>query len=427
MLPKKEYQRRISRLRSALRSLSQKSVAVISSAPFSIRNRDVQYPFRQESNFLYLCGSELEEATFLIFADDTKPVLLAPPVSPLKTLWEGQSESGSTVARRLGATLKETENQNEELRRLVRGYELLCFGNRPGTPSFQLASELIATASHRAQDLPQTFVTLDSVIEALRVKKSPAERSLIKEALKISEESLLEIIPMIRPGAKELEIAAALEARIKSRGASLAFASIVAAGPSAATLHYSAHSRTLRKDELLLIDFGAEVNGYAADVTRVFPVSGKFNGKLKTLYQGVLTAQYAAIDTVKARRKIADVCEAAASVITDTLVELKLLKGRKSSLIRKKEYARYFPHSIGHSLGLDVHDIGNLRASSEARIDSGMVLTIEPGIYLPEPKAGLPACGIRIEDDILVTNKGATVLSSSFPKEIDEIEALMQG
>ncbi len=225
----------------------------------------------------------------------------------------------------------------------------------------------------------------------------------------------------------EYQIAANIEYWFKLQDCGVAFPSIAAAGRSAATLHYQDHSQALRSSEMLLIDCGATYKGYAADITRVLPVSGRFDKQQARIYDAVLAAQLAAIAKIKHGVRILDVYNAAAKELCYVLRDLKIIKGKNiSKPLKDKAFAPWFPHGIGHSLGLDTHDIGKLRGNNDARLKAGMVFTVEPGLYFPKKIAGVAACGVRIEDDILVTKTGCRVLSAGFPKERQEIESLWE-
>jgi Xaa-Pro aminopeptidase len=258
----------------------------------------------------------------------------------------------------------------------------------------------------------------------MRLFKEPGEVKLIREAAAITNHALFETMPFVIPGQAESTIAATIEYWFRLQGATTGFNTIAATGPSAATLHYSHQSRALKRGDLLLIDCGAEHRLYSADITRVVPVGGVFSGPSKEVYEIVLAAQKAAIKAVKNNVLIRTVYDAAARELTHGLVSLGVLRGKVSALMAKKAYKPYFPHGIGHSLGLDVHDVGNLRGNNAAVLKSGMVFTIEPGLYFPKKVRNVPACGVRIEDDVLVTARGAEVLSVGFPKETREIESL---
>ena len=212
----------------------------------------------------------------------------------------------------------------------------------------------------------------------------------------------------------------------RARGADVAFSTIVGGGISAATLHYETAHRKLKNEDLLLVDLGAEYKLYAADITRTVPISGHFSKEYRILYTAVLNAQMAAIKRIKHGAKIQTLYDAVVEHLVDGLLQLKVLKGSAKANIKKKTYLPYFPHGLGHGLGLDVHDVGDFRGSAGGILQEGVVYTVEPGLYFPKPIGKLPACGIRIEDDVLVTRKGCEVLTPELPKKPDEVEAWMQ-
>ena len=263
------------------------------------------------------------------------------------------------------------------------------------------------------------------MLAELRLYKDPHEVKLIQHAAKVTSDAICLAIQATRAGMREYEIRATLEGAFQQHGCEVGFQSIVATGKSAATLHYVTANRILRRRDLILLDCGAEYQNYSADISRVYPVSGRFTDEQAELYNVVLDAQKAAINKIKDGVKIATVYMAAARKLTAGLRRLKVLHGDTANLIKKGAYLPYFMHSIGHSLGLDVHDIGKLRGNNRATLRKGMVFTVEPGLYFSKPVKDIPACGIRIEDDVLVTSNGCKILTRDCPKEIAQLEALM--
>jgi Xaa-Pro aminopeptidase len=255
--------------------------------------------------------------------------------------------------------------------------------------------------------------------------KEQYEVDLIRRANEITNEGLLYIAARLDPGLTEAHAARTIEYVFKMNDATTAFGTIVAGGSEAAVLHHRASDRKLKRGEMVLIDCGAEYKLYCGDITRVVPCGGTFSPEQRDVYEVVLAAQKAALKNIRAGVKIAKAYDAAARVMTEGLVALKVLRGKPSELFEKKAYLPYFPHGIGHSLGIDVHDVGNLRGNKEATLEAGMVITVEPGLYFPKKVGKVPACGVRIEDNVLVTAKGCEILSAGFPKEISEIEALV--
>jgi Xaa-Pro aminopeptidase len=265
----------------------------------------------------------------------------------------------------------------------------------------------------------------DSIISGLRLIKDRSEVRAIKQAGVVTGEALHAVVALLTPGTQEREVAAMIDHLYHVRGATPAFGTIVATGVSAATLHYHRLDRAIRKGDFVLIDTGVELGMYASDVTRTIPV-GEISEAQATIYEAVLAAQRAAIKKIRNNVLIRDLYLAAAREITHGLKEVGVLKGNIASLIKKEAFKRYFPHGIGHSLGIDVHDVGGLRGTQDATLSEGVVFTIEPGVYLPKPTKHLPALGIRIEDDVLVGRSGCTVLTDKvFPKELSRVAELL--
>lgn len=419
------FSRRIRRIALAFRRAPHPQALVLSSTPGVIRSRDTQYSYRPNSDFYYLTGSEALETTLLLTTFRRRPLIVAPKPDPVKALWEGAPlESAESLAHRLGADLIRTDDPQREIARELRGVRELFFPNSPGSAGWNVARRLIETPSHLRGDLPARFAHTDTILEPMRLHKEPSEVKLIRNAAAITNHALFETMPFIIPGQSEETIAATIDYWFRLHGAEPGFNTIAATGASAATLHYAHRSRTLKRGDLLLIDCGAEHRRYSADITRVVPVGGVFSAPTRDVYEVVLAAQKAAIKAVKNNVLIRTVYAAAARELTHGLVALGVLRGKVSALMAKEAYKPYFPHGIGHSLGLDVHDIGNLRGNTAATLESGMVFTIEPGLYFPKRVKKIPACGVRIEDDVLVTSRGAEVLSAGFPKEVRAVESV---
>ncbi|MBX7143229.1 MAG: aminopeptidase P family protein [Oligoflexia bacterium] len=420
------YLSRIRRVISKLKTLPHSSVMVLSSAPQTIRSRDTYYHYRANSDFYYLTGSEIQDCSLLLSSEHKRPILIAPPHSPIKQLWEGKQPSPKELAANLGAELIVAKDMQTELRVKVKNHEHLIYQNTAGTQARRLAQYLFELPSHERGALPLHFSHSDSVLEPLRLIKEPAEVALIRRANAITNQALGFVAEQVAAGMYEYEVARTIEYVFGMNGATCGFGTIVASGPSAATLHYESMRRKLKKDELLLIDCGAEYEMYSGDITRVIPVSGLWSPIQRDLYSCVLAAQKAALREVRHGVKILKVYNAAARVLTEGLKGLKVLRGKTSDLLSKKAFRPYFPHGIGHSLGLDVHDLSHHRGNNEATLTEGMVFTIEPGLYFSKAVGRVPACGIRIEDNVLVTKRGCEILSPGFPKEISDISSLMQ-
>ena len=397
-------------------------MVLTSSSPVT-RSRDISHPFRQESDFYYLTGISEPEYTLLISSKLNEPILLAPPVDQVRVVWDGAGVPATAYAKRLGAKLIETNNPKAELLKALKGIDLLYYQNSKGSLGREIANDLFNLSSHLRGALPSRFAHIDTLLTPLRLIKDRVEIDLIRRAAQVTNAALFGALSLIEPGASEQEVSGVIEFYFRSSGAIPAFSSIVASGASAATLHYHKLAGTLKKGDLLLLDVGAEMELYSGDISRVLPVSGRFTTPQKDLYQVVLNAQKSAIRKMRPGTAMIDVQRHAIGILTEGLVDMGVLRGKVSKLIASQAYKRYFPHSIGHPLGLDVHDVGTA-SSTPLVLKPGMVLTVEPGLYFAKKTGKIPACGIRIEDDILVTKGAPEVLSEGFPKECAEIEAL---
>jgi Xaa-Pro aminopeptidase len=278
--------------------------------------------------------------------------------------------------------------------------------------------------------VPKDFVALAHLLHDLRLYKSPAELRLMRAAAAIAAEAHHAAMQCALPGRHEYEVEAELLRAIRRRGATAAFAPIVAGGRNACTMHYQANRAALNDGDLLLVDAGAEVACYASDLARTFPVNGRYNREQRALYEVVLAAQQAALDAVRPGLPFDAAHRAAVRVIAEGLCALGLLKGDADSAVAGGSYQAFFPAKTGHWLGLDVHDVGDYRVGGEARLlEAGMVLTVEPGIYIAPDDSSVAerwrGIGMRIEDDVAVTRNGHEVLTAAVPKDPDEIERLL--
>ena len=411
-------------------------IAVIPSAPQARRNGDVEYRYRPDSDFFYLTGFTEPEAVavlapgrangeFLIFCRERDPV---------QEMWNGGRVGLEGAVNTFGADdafpFEDIEDILPSL--LENRSRVYCnLGRYPGFDK-QLLRWLSDVKTRRRSGVtaPGELVDLGCILHELRLIKRAPELRVMKKAAAISVNAHRRAMTRCAPGMREYEIEAELEYVFRQGGAQYpAYPSIVAGGANACVLHYIDNRDRLRKGDLLLIDAGAELDCYCADITRTFPINGRFSATQKALYDIVLAAQLAAIDAVKPGATFNDPHEAAVRVISTGLKDLKLLKGSVDGLIEKGAYQKFFVHRTSHWLGLDVHDVGEYRLGDAWRVlEAGMVLTVEPGIYVPAEKS-IPkkwqGIGIRIEDDVLVTRAGHEVLTDDAPKHPEAIEDLM--
>lgn len=419
------YKQRISTVRRELAKAGE-ACMLISSAAAVQSSRDMHFPYRQSSDFYYLTGTTSDQMALLIKSSQAKPILFYSKPDALKILWEGKGEDARQVAKRIGAEARAVKDFNSEILAAIKSSDILYYQNEHSTIGYRVANYLFSLGSHERGNYPKKFAHSDLILERMRLIKDKAEVKAIRDASQISIEALFSCVDTVQRGVSETHITASLDYVMRLHGCTPAFDTIVASGPSAAVLHYHNGNRRLKDGEMLLVDWGAACRLYCADITRVLPVGGSFSLWQRELYSIVLTAQLRAIQKIKHGAKILSVYDAAASTITEGLLEIGVLKGKLSKLIADKAYKKFFPHGIGHSVGLDAHDIGNLRGNNDAVLEEGMVFTVEPGIYFPRKVGKIPACGIRIEDTVLVTKSGCDIITSAFPKDPESIEAVME-
>lgn len=416
---------RIKKALSLLRSSDRKEVLVISSNPGVIRSRDTHYPYRPNSDLFYLTGIKAEDVTLVLRPNAQEEItLLIPPEDKLKNLWEGAPTPVKPLAKAINAHVVTTTDPTKQILSLLRGTDVAYLQSIPGTASAAVKNDLANRSAASLRFLPSSLIEAELFTARLRMIKDPTEIAHIRKAAEITEGALHHLLPLVEAGTKEREIAAFIEYFYRVHEAEPAFGTIVATGPSAAILHYHSLSRTLKKGELLLIDTGAEYGMYASDITRMIPVGGTTTPELRDLHDIVLRAQMVAISKIKPGVLISEVYNTAARELTYGLKYLGILKGSVAQLLKKGAFKPWFPHGIGHSLGIDVHDVSP--SGTSIPLEKGMVITIEPGLYFQKPTGPLPACGVRIEDDVLVTDRGHEVLTrDALTKDLDHIADLL--
>jgi len=428
----KEYARR----RQDLMRQIGDGIAVIPSAPISTRNGDVHYRYRADSDFFYLTGFNEPEAV-AVLAPGRKGgefLMFCRERDAAQEMWDGDRAGlDGAVSHFKADDAFPIEDMEDILPNLLENRSKV-YCNLGRYPDFdkELLNWVNDTRTRKRSGItvPGELVDLGYFLHESRLIKRAPELKIMRKAAAISAEAHRRAMVQCKPGLFEYEIEAELEYAFRKGGAQYpAYPSIVAAGANACVLHYIQNSDRLRKGDLLLIDAGAEIDCYCADITRTFPVSGKFSGRQRAIYDIVLEAQLAAIDRVKPGADFNAPHEAAVRTIAAGLKDLKLLKGSLDSIIERGNYRKFFVHRTSHWLGMDVHDVGEYRVNGAWRmLEPGMVLTIEPGIYIPA-KRGYPkewhGIGIRIEDDVLVTRNAPEVLTDEAPKAPDAIEALM--
>jgi Xaa-Pro aminopeptidase len=433
MIELKEYARR---RRQLMRMAGPDAIVIVAAAPERVRNNDAHYPYRQDSDFHYLTGFGEPDAV-LALVPGRKPaevILFCRERDPERERWDGPRTGTDGAVSAFGVDdAFPIDDIDEILPGLIEGRARVYYHFGRDT-DFDLkligwVNRVRALVRQGARS-PHEFVALSHLLHDLRLYKSRGELRLMRKAARIAADAHVRAMRATRPGMNEHEVEAELLHAFRSAGAVPSYEPIVGGGANACVLHYRANNAALRAGDLLLIDAGAEYECYASDITRTFPVGGRYSPEQRALYDIVLDAQLAAIEEVRPGRTFDAYHEAAVRVITKGLCRLGLLAGSVDKNLREHAYRRFYMHKTGHWLGLDVHDVGDYRIDGEYRVlEPGMVVTVEPGLYIAPDQKGVPAkfrgIGIRIEDDVVVTADGPEVISAAVPKDAAEIEALM--
>lgn len=427
------------RRQQLMRRMKKNSVALIAAAPARTRNRDTEYPYRQHSDFFYLTGFNEPEA-LAVFAPGRKQgefVLFCRKFDPEQAIWTGKHAGLEGARDSFGADEAfPIDELDQQLPGLLENRDRVYFpiGNDAALDQRVMAAvNAVRGRARTGVQAPYEFVALEHILHEQRLFKSPAEIEVMRRAAEASVSAHQRAMRVCRPGKYEYEIEAELLHEFARHGMrSPAYPCIVAGGKNACVLHYTENNERLQDGDLLLIDAGAEYDNYAADITRTFPVNGKFSEAQRLIYELVLDAQYAALEAVRPGRRWIEPHEAAVKTLVKGLVGLGLLEGKASKLIKDEAYKKFYMHRTGHWLGMDVHDVGQYKLNGKWReLEPGMVLTVEPGLYVApdcvdvDPK--WRGIGIRIEDDVLVTQDGHEILTAGLPKTVAEIEAFMGG
>ena len=427
-----DYQRR----RRELMQLMGGGVAVFPTAPEATRNSDVLYPFRPDSDFYYLTHFPEPAAVAVLVPGRPQGefILFCRERDPEKETWNGRRRGLEGAVQVYGADdAFPIDDIAEILPGLLEDQDriycnmgrYLDFDNR----LLKWVNE-IRTKVRTGISAPGGIIDVGHILHELRLVKRKEEIQTMKRAARVSASAHCRAMRACSPDKNEFEIESELEYEFRKGGAHApAYPSIVAGGANACILHYTENCDRLQDGELLLIDAGAEIDCYASDITRTFPINGRYSGEQRALYDVVLLAQEAAIDQILPGTTWNRPHEAAVRVLTEGLVDLGLLVGPIDALIEDQRYQRFYMHRTGHWLGMDVHDVGDYKVGGEWRVlEPGMTLTVEPGLYVTptdDVDTRWHNIGIRIEDDVLVTRKGCEILTADVPKRPEEIEALM--
>jgi Xaa-Pro aminopeptidase len=417
------------RVKKALKKLKEGSVSqclVLSSNAPVLRSHDTEYPYRQNSDFFYFTGTLRKQLTLLLLPNSKDQiVLLVPPEDKVKNVWEGAPPSIRSLQKELNARIIRTKEPLQTTIRLLKGIDTVFVPASGGFLSAPLREQLSSLPYHQKRFLPSSIVDAEIITAALRCLKNAVELKNIRRANALTSAVLYHISQSIQPGVTEYELATLIDYLYRLHEAEPAFNTIVAAGKSAATLHYHPSNKPLREGEFVLIDSGCELDMYASDITRTIPVGTIRQQVLREVYEIVLASQNAAIKKIKPGATLSSIHAVAAKELTYGLKTLGILKGPLDTLIAEKAYQAWFPHGIGHSLGIDVHDPVPQDTRFEFILEPGMVITVEPGLYFAKRTKNIPSCGVRIEDDVAVTKSGHEILSDDvFPKKLEDIALL---
>jgi Xaa-Pro aminopeptidase len=428
-----------------MRRMDPKSVAIIPAAREAVRSHDTNYRYRQNSDFFYLTGFEEPDAIAVIApSGEKKFTLFVRPRDPEREIWDGYRAGVEGAVRDYSADEAfGVAEFDEKLAEILDGPASLyyAFGNGSAELDQKIIRQLslMRETNRKPLEPPAKIIDPTTIIHEMRVLKDDAEVEIMQRAADIAAEAHVEAMKAVRPGMKEYEVEALIEAVFRRHGsAGPSYTSIIGSGANATVLHYITNMDTLRDNDLLLVDAGAEYKGYASDITRTFPINGKFTPAQREIYELVLETQMSCIDMVRPGVRLEDLKTHSVEMLTEGMVRLGLLKGDPKKLIEEKKYMQFYMHNLGHYLGIDVHDAGRYYFNGESRpAEAGMVMTIEPGLYISPDTKNIPegfnqdvpekylGIGVRIEDDVLVTENGARVLTNKVPKDPQEIEALM--
>jgi Xaa-Pro aminopeptidase len=421
-----------------MRMAGEESIIILQAAPARLRNNDVYFPYRQDSDFLYLTGFREPDALLVLLPEEKggKSILFCHERDPEREMWDGRMVGLEAAVSEYGMDeayeFKEAESR---LRDLLRDMDRIYY-DLGRDPMFD--QRLIGWLNEFRGEARKTFHApeeihaLDHMLHDMRVYKSREELSVMRRSAKVAIEAHEIAMQICEPGLNEADVHASLVHTFTRHQCEPSYLPIVGGGANACVLHYISNNEVLNDGDLLLIDAGAEYDGYASDITRTFPVNGKFSSEQRVLYDVVLAAQAAAIGKARAGEQWQDVHDAAIHVATEGMIDLGILKGSLDDQLESKGYKQFYIHNTGHWLGLDVHDVGEYTIDGHSReLEPGMVMTIEPGIYIGLGEESVDECwrgiGIRIEDNIAITSDDPRVLTDGLARSADEVEALMAG
>ena len=432
-LRKDEYARR---RRQLMKIMGKGAIAILPAAPERQRNNDVHYHYRPDSDFHYLTGFNEPEAVAVLIPgrEQAEYILFVRDRDPARETWDGRRAGPEGAVRDYGADDAFPIGDIDDIlpglvERCERVYYSMGMNHEFDQRVIGWVNSLRGQTKHGVHS-PQEFVALDHPLHDMRLFKSRAEAAVMRHSAKIAVGAHIRAMRTTRPGVTEYQVMAELLHEFHRHQADISYHPIVGGGANGCILHYHENADTLRDGDLLLIDAGCEYGLYASDITRTFPVNGRFTPQQRAIYEIVLDAQEAAFARIRPGNHWNEPHDAAVRAITQGLVKLGLLKGRLPALLKEEAYKKFYMHRTGHWLGMDVHDVGEYKVGSEWRVfEPGMALTVEPGIYIPAGTKGVPTrwwnIGVRIEDDVLVTADGMELLTDGLPRTPAEIERIM--
>ena len=428
----------LARQKNLLQKMQPNSICLLPASHLVTRSRDTEYPFRQDSYFQFLCGFPEPDA-WLVLSNHQEYtngicILFCLDKDLNMEIWHGRRFGPKQAKQQYPVNMAFALDELEDrLADLINGHQHLYFAQGHNHDADDLVFstlQALREAPKQSKSAPSSLIDSRIILDEMRLIKSSSEIDMMRQAASISTQAHVRAMQFVEAGKNEYHLEAEIHHEFAMQGAKYpAYGTIVGAGDNACILHYTENNQALKDGDLVLIDAGCEWQGYASDITRTFPVSGKFSAPQKQLYQLVLDAQLAAFDVIKPNNTIKQASDVAIEVITQGLMDLGLLKGQLAENIEQQTYRQFYMHGLSHWLGLDVHDVGNYKIDGQDRpLQPGMVLTVEPGIYVApdadvEPK--WRGIGIRIEDNLLITETGFENLTLAAPKTISDIEALM--
>jgi Xaa-Pro aminopeptidase len=416
----------------AMASSSPSAVAVFPAAPVFVRNNDVEHEYRQDSDFFYLTGFDEPDSVLVLDAPERKTTLFVRPRDRDREVWDGPRAGVDGAKESYGAdeafVIAELSDKLPDLLQNRRRLHYRIGRDRPFDERLLGALDRVRARSRTGAFAPSEIVDPGAIVHEMRLRKSADEIATMRQAVRITREAHERAMARARAGMREYEIEALLLDTFRGHGSERpAYGSIVGSGPNACVLHYRKNDRIIEEGDLLLIDAGCEFGYYASDVTRTFPVGRGFSRTQQAIYELVLKAQLEAIAASRVGTTLDAIHKLSVDVVTRGLVALGLMAGDVENIIETGNYKRFFMHRTSHWLGMDVHDAGAYFVDGKPRVlEPGMVLTVEPGIYIAPDESTVPAewrgIGVRIEDDVLVTDAGPEVLTAAIPKTVDELQ-----